>query len=542
MRNPTPRRPAPGARVARKAVRAQDARVPRWFNTAGPCDPADHFMLPASRRLRDVRRVIDQMGCFVVHAPRQVGKTTSLRALARELTGEGRYSAVLVTMELGAAFSDDIGAAELAILGRWRADARAQLPAELQPPPWPDAHPGQRIDAALTRWAETSTRPLVVFLDEIDALRDDTLVSVLRQLRGGYPGRPAHFPWSLALVGLRDVRDYKVRGGGGDRLGTASPFNVKVESLTLRNFTRDEVDELYAQHTADTRQRFLADAVDRVFEQTQGQPWLVNALARQLVEKLVPDPAQAVDRAAVDAACQLLIERNDTHLDSLAERLREERVRRIVAPILAGDPLPDVPDDDLRFVQDLGLLRLSTEGGLVVANPIYREVIPRMLANGPRASLPQIAPTWLAADGSLDPDRLLAAFLAFWRRHGDPLLGSAPYHEIAPHLVLMAFLHRVVNGGGTLEREYAVGRGRMDLCLRHRALTLAIELKVWRTGEPDPLADGLEQLDGYLAGLGLDRGWLVVFDRRDGRAAGSARTGASPATSPAGRAITVIRA
>ena len=92
---------------------------------------------------------------------------------------------------------------------------------------------------------------------------------------------------------------------------------------------------------------------------------------------------------------------------------------------------------------------------------------------------------------------MLDAFLAFWRRHGQPLLASAPYHEIAPHLVRMAFLHRVANGEGTLEREYAIGAGRMDL-----TLGLGLELKVWRPGEPDPLTEGLEQLDAYLADLG----------------------------------------
>ncbi len=95
----------------------------------------------------------------------------------------------------------------------------------------------------------------------------------------------------------------------------------------------------------------------------------------------------------------------------------------------------------------------------------------------------RISLTWLNADGSLNAAQSLDAFLAFWRRHGQPLLGSAPYHEIAPHLVLMAFLHRVVNGDGA----------------------------------PDPLAEGLEQLDGYLAGLGLTTGWLVIFDRRAGQ-------------------------
>ena len=177
----------------------------------------------------------------------------------------------------------------------------------------------------------------------------------------------------------------------------------------------------------------------------------------------------------------------------------------------------------------------------MVANPIYREVLPRALAGGPQDSLPQITPTWLDPDGGLNPDRLLAAFLRFWRQHGQPLLGSAPYHEIAPHLVLMAFLHRVVNGGGTLEREYAIGSGRMDLCLRYGAVTLGMELKVWRDGDPDPLTAGLTQLDGYLAGLGLDTGWLVIFDRRSGQLPIAQRTSSIATTSPERRRIIVVR-
>ncbi|WP_245731984.1 hypothetical protein [Thiocapsa roseopersicina] len=142
----------------------------------------------------------------------------------------------------------------------------------------------------------------------------------------------------------------------------------------------------------------------------------------------------------------------------------------------------------------------------------------------------------------MNPDRLLNAFLAFWRQHGQPLLGSAAYHEIAPHLVLIAFLHRVANGEGTLEREYAIGSGRMDLCLRYGAVTLGIELKVWRDGAPDPLAEGLVQLDGYLAGLGLDAGWLVIFDRRTGQPPIAERTSSVETRSPQDRHIRVVRA
>jgi hypothetical protein len=105
----------------------------------------------------------------------------------------------------------------------------------------------------------------------------------------------------------------------------------------------------------------------------------------------------------------------------------------------------------------------------------------------------------------------------------------------------MAFLHRVVNGGGTLEREYAIGSDRMDICLRYGAVTLAMELKVWRSGAKDPLARGLIQLDKYLAGLGLNQGWLVIFDQREGVPAIADRTHVEVATTAGDRTVQVIR-
>lgn len=193
---------------------------------------------------------------------------------------------------------------------------------------------------------------MVLFIDEIDSLQNETLVSVLRQLRSGYPRRPRNFPQSLALIGVRDVRDYKV-ASGSDRLNTASPFNIKIESLTLRNFTAAEVAELYGQHTAATGQVFTTEATARAFELTQGQPWLVNALARQIVEFILPDSHQAITVEQVEHAKEILIQRQDTHLDSLASILREDRVRAIIEPMLAGQELADIPSDDIQFLLDL---------------------------------------------------------------------------------------------------------------------------------------------------------------------------------------------
>lgn len=500
-------------------------------------------MLSPLARLPQLQRIIDQQGYFVLHAPRQTGKTTAMISLAEKLTESGQYTSVMVSVEVGAAFPSDVGAAELAILSAWRETAQFRLPESLQPPlEWEKASPGSRISKALNTWTKQSPRPLVLFIDEIDSLQNDVLLSVLRQLRSGYPNRPEGFPHALALIGLRDVRDYKIASGGSDRLSTASPFNIKVKSLTLENFTALEVNELYQQHTAQTTQKFTPEAIALAFSLTKGQPWLVNALAKEAVEEIIDDDSVPIEASHIHEAKERLIKRQDTHLDSLVERLQEPRVRAIIEPMLAGSDLGIIPADDRQFVVDLGLVVRNPAGGLEIANPIYREVLPRMLAQGPQDSLPVIAPSWLKANGQLDPDKLLSAFLSFWKQHGEPLMKSAPYHEIAPHLVMMAFLHRVVNGGGTLEREYAIGTRRMDMCLRYGKTTVAMELKVWREHRPDPIAAGLKQLDSYLSGLGLEQGWLVIFDRRREAVPISERTTVEQTKTDRGRQVIVIRA
>jgi hypothetical protein len=515
--------------------------MPRWFNTAGPCQAENHYMLSPMSRLPQVARLIAQQSYFVIHSPRQIGKTTAMLSLAEQLTVSGKYAAAMVSAEAAQAYGQDINGAELALLNAWQTALRYWLPAEFRPPDWSQLTTGSRISQALSIWAEVCPRPIVLLIDEIDALQDDALISILRQLRDGYPRRPRGFPSSVGLIGLRDVRDYKVASGGSNRLHTASPFNIKVESLTLRNFNELEVAELYQQHTADTGQVFAPEAIQLAFELSQGQPWLVNALARQLIEEIVPDPEKTITATMVEVAKEILIRRQDTHLDSLAERLREDRVKAIIEPMLAGLELGDIPNEDIQFVQDLGLCRMDPLGGLAIANPIYREVLPRVLTVTPMASLPQISPTWLTTTGELDTERLLHAFLDFWLQHGEALLKSASYPEIAPHLVLMAFLHRVINGGGTLEREYAIGRDRMDLCLRYGSIILGIELKVWRTDRPDPLTKGLEQLESYLNRLKQSSGWLVIFDKRTNALPLEERLQAELAQTVNGHQVTVIR-
>jgi hypothetical protein len=393
----------------------------------------------------------------------------------------------------------------------------------------------------------------VLIFDEIDALEGPSLASVLSQLRIGFPERPATFPWSIILCGMRDLRDYKAASGGGPvRLGSSSPFNVKEESLRLGNFSEAEVRALYGQHTAETGQVFTDEAIARTWDLTQGQPWLVNALAREVVEKIAVPAAEPITAAHLDVAKERLILARATHLDSLLARLREDRVQRVLEPILAGELAEQDPlDDDYQYASDLGLIA----PGVVprIANPIYREIILRVLAVGTERSVTAEPQSYVAPDGRLDMPRLLHDFADFWREHGDILAGRMPYPEVASQLVLMGWLHRLVNGGGFIDREVGIGRKRIDLLVRwpytgadgKRAVQrTALELKVWRDRDKkgDPTPQGLVQLDEYLGRLGLSEGVLVVFDCRARAPAIEDRTRFEESVTASGRRVTLLRA
>jgi hypothetical protein len=353
----------------------------------------------------------------------------------------------------------------------------------------------------------------------------------------------------VVLCGLRDVRDYKAAAGGDpSHLGTSSPFNIKVKSLRLGNFDKQDLNDLYAQHTEETGQPFDPDALSLAWELTQGQPWLVNALAHEVIDEMRIAAPTPITASHVEQAKENLILARATHLDSLVARLTEPRVKRVMEPLIAGQVHSgDTYDDDFQYARDLGLV--APDDPVRVSNPIYREVVVRVLSANAQRSFTQVQRTFVMTDGRLDMRRMLEEFAQFWQEHGDILVSGVVYHEVAPQLVLMAFLQRIVNGGGFVDREYGVGRGRIDLCVRwpydtpsgRQVQREAMELKVWPPGKPDPLPRGLEQLDAHLERLSLPTGVLAIFDRRPEAPPLPERTSLSTAQTPSGRTITLLR-
>lgn len=482
------------------------------FNTSGLCFPGKHYMIDPLKRLEDVESLIKDELYFTLHAPRQTGKTTYLYAIARKLNKEGNHIALVVSFETAGYPGISMETANKTLIHRIHSAADLQLPNH-QRPEDPQGKEYLDLITYLSAWSGNQDKPIVLLIDEIDALLDDILISILRQFRDGYQGRPSNFPASIVLVGLRDVRDYKVKVREElQSYGTSSPFNIKSDSLFLSNFTKGDVFELLEMHGKETGQEFPDEAKEKIFLLSNGQPWLVNALARQITAKIFKyDTSLPITIKHVDQAKQQLILRRDTHLDSLVDKLKEQRVKRIAQSIINGDNLQfDILDDDIAYVRDLGIVAQTDP--LKFANPIYAEIVPRIMASPIQSSIPEEiqTPAFVTPDGTLEMGKILKAFQEFYSENAGHWLDRFTYKECGHHLMLMAFLQRIVNSGGEIIREMAVGNGRIDLLVKYRAQRFALELKINRGKEY--IEKAKIQLDKYLDRLRLQEGFLVIFD------------------------------
>jgi hypothetical protein len=486
----------------------------RFFNTAGPCNPAWHYTVDPLPRLPEVRGLIEQKSYFVIHAPRQSGKTTYLKAMMQVLNREGRYTALQVNIQSAASGRDPDHAMQIVAAAIYRA-ATEHLPQNEWPAkPVIEGWAPAVLQEYLYQWSMNCPKPIVLFVDEADSLQDENFLALLRQLRSGFESRPDHFPQSIALVGLRDVRDYKI-GLRPDSasLGTGSPFNIKTKSLFMEGFGEQEVNALMDLHQESSGQQFSHEVRGEIYRLTQGQPWLTNALLNEIVAGILQnDFSRQITVELVTQARERLIARRDTHLDSLVDKLREERVRQVVIAVINGTiPNFDTYNDAVLYCRDLGII--AARPPVRFANPIYQEIIPRTLSFGFQESIPQDyveQSAWYIRQGRLDMDALLQAFQKFYRRHSQAWLGKFDFREVGRQLLLMAFLQRIINGGGRIEREMAVGNGRSDLVIYFGDDCFVLELKLNYDAWSEE--DGLQQLAAYLDRLGEGRGYLILFE------------------------------
>ncbi len=510
-------------------------KVGKFFNTAGPMIEEMHYLIPSLTRLdlEEIEMLIMQKKYFLLHAPRQSGKTSIMLALQAHINkDDDEYFALYVNVEPAQVARHDFETGIKTIVLEIASEIENLINDKDIKKEFLSIYSecgGQSgLKHCLTHLSKKYNKKIVLFIDEIDSLIGDTLISVLRQLRAGYKSRETGiFPVSVILCGLVDIKDYKIHKSDGEIITGGSCFNIKSESLTLGNFSKDEIKTLYLEHTKETGQVFESAVFDLIYEYTGGQPWLVNALAYQVCFKMKEnrDRTIAITAEMFKKAKEDLILSRQTHLDQLADKLDEPRVRSVIEPMILGTD-SSASEDDKIYCKDLGLIK-KTKQGHIISNSIYKEVIPRELTNGIQDSFLSMYknPKCVNEDETIDNDKLIELFVEFWRENSDVWKNSlSGYVEAAPHLIFQGFLQRVANGHGTINREYALGNGRVDLYLEWdspiKKQNIIIELKIrnekQNTSESlnEIKTKALEQTAEYADKCNADNANILIFDRR----------------------------
>lgn len=503
-----------------------NVKIERFFNTAGPINKYSHYFIEPMMRinLNRILSLVHQQKYFVIHSPPQSGKTSLLLDLMDYLNKEGVFKALYINVEPAQSAGENVKVGMNIILDALANAAEEYLqdsfPKQIRQNIFDGTSEYNVFQTMLTQWCRNSSKPIVLLIDEIDSLVGDTFISILRQLRSGYIDRPRFFPQSVILCGVSDVKDYRINPDRDNSIiRGGSVFNIKAETIRLGNFTQDEIEKLFQKHTEETGQGFQPEVFPLIWELTEGQPWLVNALGYETCFKMEEgrDRDKVITPEQVYRAKERLIVRRVTHLDQLADKLKEERVCRVIEPILSGfEQAHNIPTDDIDYLVDLGLI--VRKPFLRIANKIYHEVIPRELISSTQDTIIHDAKWYLAEDGRLDMDKLLTGFTDYFRKNFDSWVDGFEYDEAGPQLLLQAYLQRIVNGGGQVEREYGLGRQRTDLYIKwpykDGFQQIVLELKIRYGKTEKTIEKGLKQTWEYMDACGADEAYLIIFDRR----------------------------
>jgi hypothetical protein len=445
------------------------------------------------------RRMVEKGKYLTLWAPRQAGKTTYFRLLSAELEAGGEYLPVWVSLE----------AFRSAPADRFLFYFKQAMVRRIKDPALNTRFRSQELTSFLDFYpffTLEGERRIVLIIDEIEGCPESVMADLMHTFRDMYHNRDSHSLHSLILVGVSNI--------SGLIMDYASPFNI-ADELIIPYFSRDEVEELIGQYEEESGQHFEPRVIEKIYQDTAGQPGLVCGICKDLVERFCPDHSQPVTIQDYWLCLDYYLrEKIDKNISNIVAKAKQEK--DLMLKILFSEEVPyTVYDERTKFLLVNGVVeRLGDYVDIPV--PLYKEVLItafRPLINGEKQYYPGIKESFnrfLTGDADLNIELLLDNYQAYIQKRGFRAFDVKNLRESAWHYSLDGYLFFFVEEmGGKVMVEVPTGRGRVDILILYHKKQYIIETKIYQN--KSSYEKGKRKLAAYLKTEEVKEGYYVVF-------------------------------
>lgn len=312
--------------------------MPKVFNTTAVCIPEEHYMVDISRRLEEIKSLVDAGKYFTINRARQYGKTTTLRALYRYLQKE--YYVVLLDFQTfdNDKFENGNVFSAAFINSFLRSLKRNTLSPELEDTIKNILHSTDYTDKyfslkelfeQLSDLCAAAEKKIVLMIDEVDsASNNQVFLDFLAQLRAQYIERDIQPTFrSVILAGVYDVKNLRRKIRPDEVHKYNSPWNIAADFKVDMSFSREEIAGMLDEYEKDYHTGMDVELLAGLIrEYTSGYPFLVSRICQLLdeeisVKKEYGDKKSAWTKKGFLEAVRILLSEKNMLFESLREKL-----------------------------------------------------------------------------------------------------------------------------------------------------------------------------------------------------------------------------
>jgi len=502
----------------------------REFNIAGNCVPEMHYMVDISKKLEQIIKLIDGGKYFTINRARQYGKTTTMSQIYRNLNN--RYLVIETSFEgLGdKAFENENefcesfiklitkrlkhNKVEKNIIDKWE-ENKSEL------------EKFEELSDKITDLVESSDREIVLMIDEVDKSSNNQLfLHFIGMLRNKYLDRNKGYDKtfkSVILAGVYDVKNLKLKVRPDQERKYNSPWNIAVDFDVEMSFDKEEISTMLEDYEKENITSMdIQEISEELYNYTSGYPFLVSKLCKIIDEKLDDLKLKEAkwSKEGVKEAVKLILKERNTLFDDLIKNLEnnEEMYNLIYRILIKGEKVDYSVDNPILFKGIMFGILKGEESKIRIHNKIfeiriYNYMISKKQTSGEIQNYASES-QFIKEDGTLYMQRILEKFQELmyheYRKKDEKFI------EREGRLLFLAFIKPIINGIGFyyVEAETRNSR-RMDIVVTYNNKEYIIELKKWYRDKYEK--KGHEQLADYLNSRNLEKGYMLVFDFREGK-------------------------